>query len=471
MKKVKTGTFTYSGSQYVIEYDYDKDPPTVVAVYQQGNTQPLNPSSNTNVITSPEAKQAIISSVKGKDVTKGNNLANNANFTPAFDPTSTQTYQSNNSTNTQPNPSLDPITNTIYTQIGNLTNLLSGFQTITEITEKKTSLDKLYQDKVFIYPRDLLMPENPNVRTSLGQDYCKITAIKYSPPNKDFFSSTSQDPIQNILKTGLVSKNDAGFKKASTNPGFSEKLVGAVYLPMPNALSDVNEVTWGESAMSPITAIGLAGAIQAGGTGNVGGAIGDALVGAITDPALKAQLISKFGMDALRVFSAGLIDVSPEDLLARATGTIANPNAELLFRGVKMRQFNFEWSFYPRDDIEAKEVRSIIRFFKQNSSPSRGSTDDKGEANLGTLVFAPNTFFIQFLNNKENLKSVFKIKKSALTSMNVTYTPGKQWQSVDDPNVKSQPIGMILKMQFTELVPVYQNDYSEFDTDLSDIGY
>ena len=465
MSKRKTQQFTYSGrSDYSIEYDYSKDPPTVVALYQ--GTTVLDPNLNSNVIKSSEAKQAVISSLKSVDITKGNALAANTNWDPTFDPSAQNKYTSNSPTNTQQAPTnaqYDPTV--LLTQIGGFD--IGGFKTLASITNKKNALDELYKsEKTFIYPEDLLIPENDQVKGSnSGQDYCKITAVKYDPPNTNVFVGAGTS-VTNILKTGLISANNAGAKKAA-QPG-TEKYIGSVILPMPNKLSDVNEATWGQSAMNPITQVGL----QALSSGSIGNNLSQVIAGAITDPALKSQLIAKFGLDAVRLSTAGLIDVSPEDFLARTTGTIGNPNAELLFRGVKMRQFSFEWTFFPRSDTEATTVRKIIRFFKQNSAPAQGSSIDASgtSSENGTIVFAPNTFFVQFLNNKQDLKSVFKMKKSALTGMNITYTPSKQWQSVDDPNVKSQPIGMILQLQFTELVPIYQNDYIESDG-LDDVGY
>lgn len=468
MSKRKTQQFTYSGrSDYSIEYDYSRNPPTIVALYQ--GTTILDPDLNSNIIKSSEAKQAVISSLKSVDITKGNALAANTNWDPTFDPSAKNTYTSNSSQNTQIPGIFDPNNpNSVASGLGLLTNFASGFSQIAEITSKKNKIDDLFQKGTFIYPEDLLMPEKDQFGKMRGQDYCKITVVKYDPPNKDQLLAAGTNAVDSIIKSGLVSQNDAGFKKAESQIG--DKLVGAVYLPMPNKLSDVNEVTWGESAINPLTAVGLGAAIDTAGSLGTGTGIGQALLG-LTDPAFRANLVSEIGTRALKSATAGLVDVSPADFLARTTGTIGNPNAELLFRGVKMRQFNFEWSFFPRSESEATIVRQIIRFFKQNSAPSRGSVDDNGQSANGTLVFAPNSFFVQFKNGKEDLKSVFKMKKAALTSMNVTYTPAKQWQSVDDQNVRSQPIGMILQATFTELVPIYQNDYSEFGSEIDDIGY
>ena len=55
----------------------------------------------------------------------------------------------------------------------------------------------------------------------------------------------------------------------------------------------------------------------------------------------------------------------PEQILSRSVGVIANANTELLFSGVSLRTFEFQWQMSPRDELEAANVRMIIRAFKQ----------------------------------------------------------------------------------------------------------
>ena len=45
-------------------------------------------------------------------------------------------------------------------------------------------------------------------------------------------------------------------------------------------------------------------------------------------------------------------DISSDQILARTGGVIANSNTELLFGGVSLRSFEFQWLLTPRDDQE-----------------------------------------------------------------------------------------------------------------------
>ena len=67
--------------------------------------------------------------------------------------------------------------------------------------------------------------------------------------------------------------------------------------------------------------------------------------------------------------------VGVQGLLSRATGTVLNPNLELLFQGPQLRPFTFQFRLSPRGIKEAQEVKKIIRFFKQAMSVKTISTN------------------------------------------------------------------------------------------------
>ena len=58
---------------------------------------------------------------------------------------------------------------------------------------------------------------------------------------------------------------------------------------------------------------------------------------------------------------------------ARGAGIIPNPNMELLFRSPELRTFGFAYRLTAEVKTRVKEIRKIIRFFKQGMSPKRQS--------------------------------------------------------------------------------------------------
>ena len=68
---------------------------------------------------------------------------------------------------------------------------------------------------------------------------------------------------------------------------------------------------------------------------------------------------------------------------------------------------------------------------------------------------------------QRDIKGLNKFKTCALTSMSVDYTGETgRWAAYDED---SQPVSTILTLQFSELVPIYDQDYKEF-TAYDDVG-
>jgi hypothetical protein len=111
----------------------------------------------------------------------------------------------------------------------------------------------------------------------------------------------------------------------------------------------------------------------------------------------------------------------------------------------------------PRSELEAKNVKRIIRFFKQGSSPRKVNSQSGAGANslfLGT----PNVFKLSYktAGNKE-ISGLNKFKICALVNMSVVYAPDGQWAAYDE----GQPVSLTMNLNFQEIEPVYENDYQK----------
>ena len=88
---------------------------------------------------------------------------------------------------------------------------------------------------------------------------------------------------------------------------------------------------------------------------------------------------------------------------------------------------------------------------------------------------APNIFDIQYQTfNTDGTEivhpSINIIKTCALTSCNIQYTPDGTYMTYEDPY--RTLTSYQLTMQFSELDPIYDSDYSELDEDRDQvIGY
>ena len=146
------------------------------------------------------------------------------------------------------------------------------------------------------------------------------------------------------------------------------------------------------------------------------------------------------------------INTDPNQFITRATGKAINPNLELLFAGPKLRSFQFSFQFAPQNPDDAAITRRIMRFFKQGMLPSRAASSD-------LFLMSPNVFRLAFMNGAQKIRSLNSFKMCALTTCQINFTPGGTYQAYDDPSVISQPVRSQMTLGFTELTPIFHDDY------------
>lgn len=274
------------------------------------------------------------------------------------------------------------------------------------------------------FPQGLRYP----VDMASAQDVIKFDMLKYEP------------------------KKVSGF-------GFSERnkdraSIGSVTLPIPGGISDSNACNWGDDTMNPLQIAGAAVALGALGSDSVTGGLGGAL-GDLKNQVVENNQTVKSAIAGATASAAIGSDIN--SLLGRTQGVIINPNLELLFQSPTLRPFTFEFKMSPRSSDEAARIVEIIRFFKQGMAPIR----DESRLFLKT----PHTFKIKYIQNGEDSKFLNKFKECALLSCNIQYTPEGNYAPYEDGAMSSYR----MSLQFKELEPVYNDEYSDFDD--TNIGF
>ena len=247
---------------------------------------------------------------------------------------------------------------------------------------------------------------------------------------------------------------------------------GTIILQIPSDIKDGNTANYGESKMNTLTgaaAGAMMGVMKSGATsvsmalGNMStdeglkkirSDIGGNLTAGDTDALIDAAsmgLTVKATSSAMGIFGA---NVSPEQLLARSSGQIFNPNLELLFNGPSLRSFSFSFKMTPRSAQEARQCKLIIRSFKQNMAPKTG-----GDTIGGSAIFmkTPNLFELRYRKGNSDHPFLNKFKQCFLTNVAVNYTGEGVYATYDD----STPISMQLDLQFKEIEPIYFDDYEK----------
>ena len=281
----------------------------------------------------------------------------------------------------------------------------------------------------YYYPADLVSNKQDRVKFTMG--YTEGTKIE----------ATVEEGIQSFQKK-------------------LNSITGSVTLPIVTGISDQSSVDWKGAELNPLQSFAAAGALdlfnQAKNNENINTI---AIKGGEIIQGAREGLVNSGMGDAINVWLAQKA-VGAQNLLSRTTGAIVNPNLEMLFNAPQLRNFGFTFLLSPRDADEADQVRKIIRFFKQGMSVKTTASN--------VFLKAPNIFNIKYMTyNTDGTEilhpSINIIKTCALLSMDVQYTPNGTYMTYEDPYRTMQAYQ--LTMQFGELDPIYDGDYTALDND------
>jgi hypothetical protein len=106
------------------------------------------------------------------------------------------------------------------------------------------------------------------------------------------------------------------------------------------------------------------------------------------------------------------------DILLFAGGYAINPQLEVLFKGVGLRSFQFDFVFSPYDRTEAENIKKIIDSFKFHAAP-----EIYEGAGSGRYMIPPSEFDIEFMFKGQVNSNIHKIGTCVLTGINVDYAP------------------------------------------------
>lgn len=315
------------------------------------------------------------------------------------------------------------------------------------VTSNGFQSDKEYNSAFLHYPE----------RMDSNQDRIVISQVRYEIPD---VLTTEGNVDFNKIKSGGFS-NERSFTRT----------LGTVVLPMPNDISETNVTAWGEDSLSSLAA--LVGGAALGTASNIAqGNIPEGLnqIRELFKTALKDSTAANETIQQLLTLNAAAaltqkagINFNPEAFRSRITGTAINPNLELLFQGPKLRSFGFQFKMTPRSQDEARNIRYILKFFKKGMAPKRAG------GSAAYFLGAPNVFNISFRSSEtttNDLKSIGKIKTCALQQFAVNYTPDGFYAAFQDSLAGgSQPIAVTMQLAFTELTPLYNDNYNSDDVD------
>ena len=304
----------------------------------------------------------------------------------------------------------------------------------------KTTLTKL-SDEVRSKPREKYMSRYTYyypvaLKANRDQDKLQISVLEYK---------TRPLPTAGKPSLGIGERE-----------GYTSRVLGSVYLPVPGNVSDNNSVAWDQDTLDPAKLL-LSDAFF----NNV--QKGDGAIDGLVDSLGKAGIaIGENSGGVKEAIAAALAkQATGGSILTRSTGKIINPNMELLFKAPQMRTFQLAWKMSPRDYEESEMIKRIIRMFKQSMAVKRSES--------ALFLKSPNTYKLRYLTaNKKEHAYLPKIKECALVGCSINYTPDGNYQTYEN----SSMVAYQMTLSFNELEPIYHDDYTKLDQDRDEsIGF
>ena len=225
-----------------------------------------------------------------------------------------------------------------------------------------------------------------------------------------------------------------------------------IVMYMPEDISTGFRGNWGGKAFSTVGAGLLGAAGQAGldkkmatGFGTMSHAAERAL------GLVSAKVLQK------AVKTAGGDQLDNNDIFGSISGAIMNPNTELLYQSVDMRNFMLKFKLVPRNQKDSDAINKIVRTFKACTLPHRdpgqvmGFNDSGKDQNKGVVagfIGIPNLCKVSFMRGAKESEILPRYKMLAVTQVDVNYTPDGAYATYND--ILGQPVSIELSINFQE---------------------
>ena len=307
----------------------------------------------------------------------------------------------------------------------------------------------------------------PYEALSSATDYLQMDILEYVPVAKNSQNTNGANSLVSSPGSRRNSLNNrVGYRSIGGLTNRVLKDGGTILLQIPSQVQDGNSASYGDSRMNGLVAAAAQGAtdIMSGiKLDDLGGSIQE--VGAKLAETKNTALQGAGGVEGIKDITTKFLtskavgalggNVSVNQLLARQSGEIFNPNMELLFNGPTLRSFRFSFKMTPRSSAEAEQIKLIIRSFKRNMAPKTAAAANKSGSRGNFFLKSPNIFDLRYRSGNQDHPFLHKFKQCFLTDVSVNYTGEGVYATYED----ATPVSMILDLSFKELEPVYDVDY------------
>ena len=288
----------------------------------------------------------------------------------------------------------------------------------------------------------------PNKDINESGDYVLFKFKEYQPP----FGKNSKVPVNETdgFDSKVFDYNQSNQYKTADAKGYP-----TIIMYMPEDVSTGFKANWGGKAFSNIGAgilksAGAEGMAKLESLGNEAGNAFNKLIPMAGSAALQ-KAITKITGDS----------ISNNDIFGSISGAILNPNVELLFDSIDMRNFNLKFKLVPRNSEESTIINKICKTFKMCTLPSKNPGEIFGFENSGTgagFIKVPNLCQVSFMRGAIEHKALPRYKMCAITSVDVNYTPDGAYATYNDNDNPGQPVAIELSIGFQETKLVFAEE-------------
>ena len=287
-----------------------------------------------------------------------------------------------------------------------------------------------------------------DMRIDEGEDFVMFDFYDYKPPFQD---RTRND--KDVLNETLEQYSASGFAAEY----FKDKSYPQILLYMPQDVTDSLSAKWEGKKFGALTT-GMLSAAGADGvekidelSKSVGEAIGKGTVNSAA--AIVSGLAEKITGD----------QISANDLFTGISGVARNPNVEVLFQSMELRNFDLTFKMAPYDNQDVQNMDAIIRIFKMAMLPQYQLAEgtkvfgmDNKSLEAG-FIQVPKVCAVNFMRGSNRNYYLPKYKMCAITDVNVNYTPDNVYATFSG----SSPVATEIKISFMETKLIFSEDVQQ----------
>lgn len=150
-------------------------------------------------------------------------------------------------------------------------------------------------------------------------------------------------------------------------------------------------------------------------------------------------------------------NISLNQTLGGISGTIMNPNTEMMYDGPNIRTFSLKFKLVPYSSEEAEEIRRICNTFKKAMLPSFGGQALFGSVQAPNLITIPKVCQVTFMKGNSPHPYLSQYKTCAIDNVSVNYTADGSYATYKD----GSPVATELTVSFKEMKNIFAEEIVE----------